>query len=225
MFFRSFKNLKINKLSLCSFILINSCTSTQTLNAVNINPNKSYLDTLKVTRLKKPEIKITINQDKSFDKKAFSDAILPKKKQDISLYRVFISKNQLNPFNQGDMVSSVKDVIPNSNFQGTTTFTGISDGGPLYAFVSAYEKIITNENGIPKENFVNVTKINSSLQSIDKKWAVSENNVSILLGKNTFSDNSNSLKITLNLQAGVGAKFENSIKIFSGDPSDNPKID
>ena len=71
MFFRNFKNLKINKLSLCAFILINSCTSTQTLNAVNLNPNKSSLDTLKVTRLKKSEISITINQDKSFDKKAW----------------------------------------------------------------------------------------------------------------------------------------------------------
>jgi hypothetical protein len=218
---------KFKYLGFCTLVCLQaSCTLTQPLN-VNKSENKIKENSfLKVNRIKKADISIVINQSKAFEKKAIAEAILPKTKYDIALYRVFLSKNKLNPFGSSDMITQVKDVLPDTEtFQGSVIFSNIADGGPYYAFVSAYEKITTNNNGVTTESFINITKSDSNLQSIDKKWATSINSVNTNLGNNTFSDSTDSLKVTLNLQAGIPSRVDSSIRLFSGAPvSDNVEI-
>lgn len=223
-------NSKIKILGLCTVVsLVTACTSTQPLNAKNqiSNIQNNKTTPLKVTKINKSEISIVINQTKSLNTKAYSDAILPKTKFDVSIYKVFISKNKLNPFTTGDMITEIKtiNVVADSTAPASVTFTGIPDGGPYYAFVSAYEKYITNFDGIPEENFINITRADNNLLSIDKKWATSSNNVNIVSVVNTFSDKSDALKVSLNLQDGVPSSVDTAVRLYTGAPvSGNPVI-
>lgn len=219
-------NSKFKYLGFCALVCFQtSCTSTQPLNANKTENKVKENNLLKVTRIKKADISIVINQVKNFETKATADAILPKTKFDIALYKVFLSKNKFNPFGSTDMITSVVDVIPDSTTQqGSVVFNNIPDGGSYYAFVSAYEKIVTNNNGIPVINYVNITNPDLNLQSIDKKWSTSINNVNVSQGNNSFSDSNNFLKVTLKLQSGVPSRVDTSIKLFTGSPVDQEVI-
>lgn len=216
----SYKILIFKSLSItCSVFFISSCSFNQPVN-IKDSIELTQKD-LKITRVEKAKINIIINQYKPFEKKAYSGVILPKKINDVSLYKVFLSKNLSNPFGSSDMITEIKSIVPDLDTkQGSAVFNNIPDGGPYYAFVSAYEKVITNNDGIESEEFINITEPNNNLESIDKKWYSSLNHVNVSLGNTVFSDSSSALKTTLNLQAGIPSKVDNSIQIYAGDSAE-----
>lgn len=211
-----FINIKLLNVYLTVLVISSSCTFYQPVNTANKDVITSQKN-LKINKVEKAKISININQYEGFEKKAYSGAILPKKSNNISLYKVFLSKNINNPFESTSMISGIQNVIPDDTTKkGNAVFSNIPDGGPYYAIVSAYEKINVNNDSSTGVEYINITEPNSSLQSIDKKWSISTNSVNVNLGKTIFSDNGNNLKISLNLQSGIPSKVDNSIQIYTG---------
>lgn len=171
---------------------INACTS-KGVNSAN------FYTAIRLTKSNFVEksTKIILQIDlKQFSTKASSDAVIGKTSTDIKSFTAFLTTNYNNPFAsganpQGDGVVLKVDV----NQSGTTTivFNSVPQGGPYYAVLAAFDNTVNNNGN-------NITKPDNTIQSIDKNWARSTNNVTVLAdGSLKFSNNSNQLDISLNL--------------------------
>lgn len=127
-----------------------------------------------------------------FKTKASSSAKLGKNISDIKSYKAFLTTNFSNPFiagsnPKGDGVQITANVNPLENT--IITFSSVPQGGPYYAVLAAFDA--SNNN---------ITKLDQTIQSTEKNWARSKNNVTVLSdGSLKYSNSLNNLDIVLML--------------------------
>jgi hypothetical protein len=182
-----------------------SCSSN--LNNKIANTGIEYIrhnvKTVKNTLVK--DIKLSISRKTFETKVGYSNAILPKKYNDIEYIKVFLvnETNYTNPFQSGANVfgDGVYKVFNKNLDFSNLTIDSVPIGNNYKAVVSAFDS-----------NNLNITKENIDLLSLDKRWFLSSNTVSINENNVTYSSG-NSLIVDLYLEDGEGAKVSSSISI------------
>jgi hypothetical protein len=114
----------------------------------------------------------------------------------VKSFSAFLSTNFANPFIAGTnpLGDGVMVKVNNSSETGSLVFSHVPRGGPYYAVVAAYDTLI--DAAVPN----NITAIDPTLLSPDKKWARSTNNVTVNIARKlVFSDTNTILKVNLNL--------------------------
>lgn len=155
-------------------------------------------------------INVSISK-KNFETKqlGYSNAILPKKYNDIEYLKIFLIKetDYLNPFQTGANIFG--DGIYKI-FNKTTNFEDLEiDNVPVG---NTYKAVVAGFD----INNLNITKDNNYLSSLDKKWFLSNNTVTVSENSVNYSSGS-SLVVDLYLEDGEGAKVNSSITISNSD--------
>ncbi len=106
----------------------------------------------------------------------------------------FLSSNPSDPFASGANPLGDNTILKTNIVSGSNTtlsFSGFQGGGPFYAFIAAFDDLIDS----PTRN--NITRVDNSLISTDKKWSRSFNSVTSNL---IYSDGGSQLKVKLQLE-------------------------
>lgn len=194
--------------SLGLIILSFSCSSNLTNTTTTSNIEYIKHQVKNIQNIEKKDIKINISR-KAFDTKqisGYSNAILPKKYNDIEYIKVFLIKeiNYSNPFETGANIFGdgvYKIFNKNSDFSNLM-INNVPVGDTYKAVVAAFD--IEN---------LNITKENLYLGSLDKKWYLSNNTVTVTNDSITYSSETNTLIVNLYLEEGEGAKINSSVTI------------
>jgi hypothetical protein len=199
------------------FLIFFSCNSQENM---GFNPNVKISGKVDFKKGFSIQLKINKLEDKVFNTKVFSNPVAAKSFSDIKSYSAFLSTSYDDPFSTGTNPSGdgIKtDVDNSSNSQITITFSNIHRGGPYFAIIAAFDDII---GGVNRNN---ITRIDSSILSVDKSWSRSNNSVTVLPdGSLLFSDGSNELKSDLTLKEGTPNKMGIQITVFDGNPIPAP---
>lgn len=201
-------------------ILITSCTSKPMPNyVINKDSNIQKVSVEKKVKeniIKNNQVKLLIN-NQFFNGKAYSSAILPKNSFDVKSYKVFLTRDFNNPFLAGanPMGDGVMLEVNKSDLGNSVIFNNVPSGGPYYAVAAAFDGVIGDIAS------VNITKADLTLQSLDKKWSRSTNNVIISTNIVTYSDQTDALNTQLFLEHGVPAIVDTSVSIAKGNPLQN----
>ncbi|GIW22238.1 MAG: hypothetical protein KatS3mg068_1245 [Candidatus Sericytochromatia bacterium] len=194
--------------SLGILLLSFSCSSNSLITTTN---DISYIKH-QVKNINNSTKKITLSiYKKSFDTKqlSYSNAILPKKYIDIEYLKVFLIKESdyLNPFQSGANIfgDGVYKIFNKSLDFSNLIINNVPAGNTYKAVVAAFDI-----------NNLNITKENNDLASLDKRWFLSSNTVSVTETSITYSSGI-SLIVDLFLEDGEGAKVNSSVLIKSGD--------
>lgn len=199
--------------SLGLLILSFSCSSS--LNNSTTTGNVEYVkhQVRNIQSSVKRDIKLNISR-KAFDLKVYqsgySNAILPKRYNDIEYLKVFLIKgnNYLNPFEIGVNIfgDGVYKVFNKDSDFSNLIIDNVPVGDTYKAVVAAFDV----------EN-LNITKDNTYLESLDKKWFLSSNTVTVDSSAVTYSSETNTLMVDLYLEEGEGAKVNSSVTIKKGE--------
>lgn len=196
-------------------LLLGSCSYQEInpeIHKISSEISKIKVDKELVSSIKTgADVTITI-ENKSFNKKAITDAVFPKTSIDVKSYQIFLTSDFNNPFTTGANVSQ-DTIYKFSSTRNTFTFRNIPDGGPYWAVISAWDG--TESDPLAQ----NITEPDLTLLSIDQKWARSTNTVTVLSKIPTYSDSSNSLNLNLQLKQGVKASVDMEVSIVNGDPA------
>lgn len=204
---------KIKKLSLFLPVFVSSCFTSapvikteKVINNTKTQINQVYLGKVKVGG----EIKLEI-KSLGFKAKAYNDAIFPKTFVDIKSFKIFLTTNFNDPLDPASMVTPI--LWFNKDINNTVVkINDVPDGKNYYGVISAYDDVANSTSAN------NITEPDPSIQSIDKKWSRTINKVDMISGFDVYSDNSGSLKVSLQLKYGVQAAVDTGIKLLPGNP-------
>lgn len=131
---------------------------------------------------------------------------------DIKSLNVFLTTNSRDPFAIGSNPFGNGSIVAKDNFiQNSIMVSNVPVGGPYYAIFAVFDDVNS------KINKKNITEPNLYFTSIDNKWAISVNSVTVLPSRNlVFSDSSNTLNVTLIMRKPIPSNITADITISDG---------
>ncbi|MBC7475942.1 MAG: hypothetical protein H7263_16790 [Candidatus Sericytochromatia bacterium] len=201
------KSTKI--LFLLSLALLNiSCslsTNQDMVKPANINKDVDFKNGFKI------QLKIN-NLD--FNTKASSSGKAPSQLNDVKSYSAFLTTNYNDPFATGANPNGdgvIAQANSATNGSASIVFNNVRRGGAYFAVIATFEDIVGGNN----RN--NITFLDNTILSADKRWSRSTNSVTILpSGTLSFSDSGTELKSNLSLSEGLPVKIGFQVNVLDG---------
>lgn len=194
----------------CSILLVSCSLKNENLNTRIYIKKEVDLSSKATLTVNFSTNKLNIKSNDSYNEAKISD---------IKSFSAFLTTDPYNPFSSSSNPMGDGVIKSTNNLTASKiTFINVPVGGPYYAVVSAFDGLNGTGNNLSEPNLL--------LTSIDNKWYISNENVTVLPSGNIiFSNTSTTLNVDLVLRKPIAHSITSEVNILNGNSTSGDPID